>query len=323
MNDVSQRPPVRCPTCLSTETAHLRSYRATLPVGAKIFSGLSINTCRTCSASFAYPCPPESVLATYYATDYRAEDDVFRLTSEPGPWSGPSVRARSQIEFVRTRDKASNRQKMTSWLDLGAGYGCLLDEVKKHGAVRTGAVEHDEECRRRLRSNGHEIYDAMNNIGSGWDVISFSHLLEHLSEPRKFLEQIKELVSDKAYVFCEVPNDIRIEEAKNDAPHLIFFTARSLSSLFRTAGYEVLAVETCGARVQGKASPGFESLLRRVAIRLFHSPPAWLDRFVHRHFHYSKKDDRSWIRLLARRLPAALLNSNRLLTFSLPLAFSI
>jgi len=299
-NKLISRAQARCPICWSNASVSVRPYRAGLPNSAKVFSGLSIQTCPTCSASFADPFPSKEALEAYYATDYRAADSWHRLPSEPGQWSGAYVRARSQFEFVSHQTK-SLLKPIKSWLDIGAGYGCLLDEARRQGIETTAAIETDQHSRGRLRRRGHQNYNSLSKVKHKWDVISFSHFLEHLSSPPDFLQQIKDRLSDNGCVFCEVPNELHLQEAQNDAPHLVFFTLHSLSWLFHKIGFQVLTVQTCGKIIKGRGWDTWTDISRRIAMRLFHTPPAWFDRAIHPHYRYSDKDDRAWIRLLARK----------------------
>jgi len=278
----------------------VRPYRATLPRSAEAFAGLWVRRCRACSGCFADPPPEEEVLHRYYAADYRAEGSWHRLEREPGGWDGSVARARAQYEFV-LRQAALVRRPATiqSWLDIGAGYGFLLDEVRKGKIINTAAIELDEHSRARLARSGHGLYDALKQVQGTWDVVSFSHLLEHLPAPRRFLSEIKPLLSNTGYVFCEVPNETYLDEATNDAPHLQFFTTDCIAHLFASDGFEVLDVETCGRKWKRGRAEALGHLTRRLGMRLVTAPPRWLDRAVHPHFHYSQSG-RQWIRLLAR-----------------------
>jgi SAM-dependent methyltransferase len=240
-----------------------------------------------------------AILQEYYAKDYRGVGSWHRLEQEPGAWDGSLVRARAQHEFVlRQASLVHGMPAIESWLDVGAGYGCLLDEAKERGTGKTAAIEPDGHSSARLTRSGHDVFGALEQVPGSWDVISFSHLLEHLATPLNFLRQVRSLLSDKGYVFCEVPNEMHLDSATNDAPHLVFFTPACLASMFETGGFEVLAIQTCGRAWDSRWTDALRDLTRRVGMRLVASPPGWLDRAVHHHFHYSQ-DGRQWIRLLA------------------------
>lgn len=297
---MSQLRNICCPICLSYESVFARSYRAALPGNMEVFSGLSIRTCQECTGSFAYPFPRNEDLTSYYAKDYRAEGSPFRLLHECSQWEGRAVRARSQFQFVYPRRAfGGEAMRIRSWLDIGAGYGFLLDEVKKHGIRKTGAVEHDEHCAIRLKKSRHDVFETLSQVKGPWDVISFSHVLEHFPNPREFLCQVKNLLSDGGRVFCEVPNEPCLQKAKNDAPHLIFFKTPPLSRLFEDIGFKVISAQGCEKLFGGRMT-AFQQTIRRLSMKVFSRPPVWVDMALHPHFHYTRQSNRQWIRLLAQ-----------------------
>lgn len=290
--------PMTCPVCGSTATQTSRAYRAGLPRSESVFGPLSMLVCRECGVGFAAPCPTPQALDAYYAVDYRGEGAAHRQERDPGPWSGQQLRARSQFEFVQR--EAGSAAPLARWLDIGAGYGYLLDEARVRGIAVTAAIEPDHHSQARLREHQHQTFDSLADVEGKWDVISFSHVLEHVAQPQEFLGQVGGLLSAGGVVFCEVPNEVALDSATNDAPHLLFFTAPSLTRLFAACGFALLRVATCGEAVGGLGAAALP-LLRRLGQRAGFAPPRWADHALHAHFNYSKKDNGKWIRLLARR----------------------
>jgi len=292
----------RCPICLSNESLVVRPYRARLPRTTGVFVGLWIRRCTTCSACFAHPVPGADALRAFYAAEYRAEGSPHRVEREPGRWDGPWIRARAQYEFVLRHAAFDQVGRVPErWLDIGAGYAFLLDEVRGRGVGTTAGIEPEPHGRRRLTRSGHGAYGTLEDVKGRWDVVSLSHVLEHLPAPMRFLNEIAATLSDEGHVLCEVPNEAHLGDATNDAPHLVFFETRTLTHLFEACSYEVLAVQTCGRKREGGVwGATLRMLTRRVGMRLFAAPPRWLDRALHHHFHYSQSG-RQWIRLLARR----------------------
>jgi SAM-dependent methyltransferase len=279
--------PAACPVCLASNTTPLREYRSQhqLP----LFSQRGVFQCQDCGLGFAHPMPDQDSLNHYYAQDYRAIRN--RTVVSNHPWGAAAARARSQAAFIH------NAAQVTRCLDIGAGFGLLLDELKRQG-VTTAAVEPDLKAREHLRNQGHQLLDALDG---SWDLIAMSHLLEHVPQPREFLASVKQHLEQGAYVFCEVPNEARLIQAKDDVPHLLFFQAESLRRLFEACGFRVLALRSCGS-TWGRSSPldgSAGQIIRAAGARLFARPPAALDRLVFRHYRYSDHFDRKWLRLLA------------------------
>ena len=294
---VQQETALCCPICLGKETAAIRPYRSGLTPSLGPFADLSSRSCGQCSAAFACPLPEENELEAFYAESYRVERGQ-RSMPRPDAWDGGSVRARAQAAFVLEQLGSGG-----SWLDIGAGYGLLLDEARRRHVARTGAIEPDLYCGRQIQESGHHLYVSLSEVRSSWDVVSCSHVLEHLRNPREFLRTVRGLLSKQGIVFCEVPNETRLSESPQDLPHLHFFTQVSLMRLFQDSGMTILALSSCGPMAP---ESGWRKTMRegarRASQRLFRQPPSWIDRLVHPHFHYH--EDRSagaWLRLLARK----------------------
>ena len=77
-----------------------------------------------------------------------------------------------------------------------------------------------------------------------FDVISLTHLVEHVLDPQKLLQSIYQIINEKGYLVASVPNDmsqmqISLNEKKfykkdyfvRFPDHLHYFTAVSLKSL--------------------------------------------------------------------------------------------
>jgi len=94
---------------------------------------------------------------------------------------------------------------------------------------------------------------AFQDCGSGFDVIVFGDVLEHLHDPQGTLECVKGLLSPSGVVLVSVPNiahySVRLsllqgkfdytENGLLDRTHLRFFTMRSALRMFQQAGYYV------------------------------------------------------------------------------------
>jgi SAM-dependent methyltransferase len=292
-----QRTEIRCPVCLARETAVVRLYRTGQIPSLSPFADLSIRSCEHCHAAFACPFPEETALEAFYAASYRLERGQGSVPL-PNAWDGGSVRARAQVEFV-----LGHFNSVRSWLDIGAGHGLLLDEARRRHIARTGAIEPDIHCGWQIQEAGHHLYAGLSDVQSSWDVVSCSHVLEHLTNPRQFLKDVQGLLSEQGHVFCEVPNETHLSESPRDLPHLLFFTESTLIRLFRENGLRIIAVSSCGRKVpHNRWGTIMNEGFRRASQKLFRRPPHWIDRLIHPHFHYH--DDLSmgtWLRLLARK----------------------
>ncbi len=287
---------VSCPICGAQETAVVRPYRTGALTAHEAFSQLSVRKCGRCEAAFVDPLPGDAELAAYYAERYRAERGRPLAAEALGHWDGGAARARAQHAFV-----CRHARRRRSWLDVGAGYGLLLDEARHEGAV-TAAVEPDIRCGDCIISKRHALYRRLVEVPGRWDVVSCSHVLEHLTDPCRFLDQLRGLLDEDGYLFCEVPNETRLLEALSDLPHLLFFTETPLRRLFHNCGWEVSAIAGCGRVSEPRSwKTKLKDRVRRCSMKVATAPPRWIDRFVHPHFQYYERTELgAWLRVLAR-----------------------
>lgn len=230
-----------CPGCGATAAQSLREYRRRSD--HPLFEGRRVVSCRACILAYCDPQPDGKLVENYYLSG--AYDEGERGPLSASPWELFRLRGTAQYEYLSSCSAVPVR----SWLDLGAGYGMLLDEARKRGCRRTAAVEPTPLRYDVLREKGHLVFRDLTSVEGRWDVISFSHVLEHLTDPVNFLDGVRTRLADAGSVLCEVPNEIP-RHAKFDEPHLLFFNRRSLSHLFERSGFDVVCLESAGRKAR-------------------------------------------------------------------------
>ncbi|EKE15373.1 MAG: methyltransferase type 11 [uncultured bacterium] len=93
-------------------------------------------------------------------------------------------------------------------LDVGLGRGELLRDIKETGFDSVG-IDFDEKCvelgLQYAPCYQLDIYDVSQKFEKdSFDVVILSHILEHLENPKKALEEIKEVT--KKWIIISVPN---------------------------------------------------------------------------------------------------------------------
>ena len=82
--------------------------------------------------------------------------------------------------------------------------------------------------------------------GERYDVVTAFEVLEHLAEPRSFIQLLVNATSDQGQVFCTVPNwecgEVQTATRPDWTPpvHLGFFTRKSLGLLGESAGCRIV-----------------------------------------------------------------------------------
>jgi 2-polyprenyl-3-methyl-5-hydroxy-6-metoxy-1,4-benzoquinol methylase len=146
-------------------------------------------------------------------------------------------------------------------LDVGIGTGAFLTRARARGwhvagteisayAVKTGVA-------RGLDVVEGEIWEAALPAGA-FDVVTCWHVLEHVRDPRRVLEEACRVLRPGGWLFVATPNledrlfrlaywlvrrrPLRLFEPEDREVHLFHFSARTLAALVTLAGFSVSAV---------------------------------------------------------------------------------
>ncbi len=137
-------------------------------------------------------------------------------------------------------------------VELGAGKGEFAALLAEEGGCDVLAVDpgiHPERVPVPRRGQVTAVRDVFRpeHLGRGVDAVVCRHTLEHISDVTSFLQQVRRGVADGVPVLFELPDTSRVlrEAAFEDVywEHCSYFTAGSLSRLFRRCGFDVLGCE--------------------------------------------------------------------------------
>ena len=237
----------RCPLCQCTE------LHSIFPVRDHTVSGETFDVveCRNCTARFTQNVPdPESIGAYYRSEDYVSHTDttkglvhkLYRLV---------------RIKTLRSKRKlitAVTGKKTGSLLDIGAGTGAFLDEMKKQGWQVSG-LEPDPGARARAKSvygldldETERLYSIPDNT---FDAITMWHVLEHVHDLHGYLAKIHSIVKEGGWIFIAVPNFTSADAvaykqhwAAYDVPrHLYHFSPAAMKQLLAKHSLTVESVK--------------------------------------------------------------------------------
>ena len=132
-------------------------------------------------------------------------------------------------------------------LDIGCGNGRFLLEMKQLGWQAEG-VEFNDRAIEICHNNGLKVHKgdlkSANFPDDSFDLITARHLIEHVPEPDKFLEEVARILRPGGIVNIRTPNGNALGRIlfrkfwfANDIPrHLFLFTPKSLDKLARKYG---------------------------------------------------------------------------------------
>ena len=286
---------------VARDAADVRGYRVhpSVPQGACApFRELRLQWSAAWDLGCAAPQPTPDELESFYKGEYRRV--MGKARGVASYLESPNYRAqtRSQVDWVVAEVHGHGR-----WLDVGAGYGLLVREVADAlPAWSRLALEPDAEAQTDLGQVAEVLpcSDLAALDGGHFDVISCSHVLEHVADPLAYLGEARDRLRASGLLLLEVPNDDReaLTDAnrKSDLPHLWFFSRAGLERLVQAAGFSIVRSAELGLERPG-TPVGLGLRARRFLRRRFHGNLSLLDDPTW----YTEGVNRTDLRILARR----------------------
>ncbi len=223
-----------CPIC--------RAHTATWVASE---NGLQVVRCRGCSHQYVYPVPSPTFLEGLYQERYYQGADGAIGFADYG-----SLQSARWRMFGRHLDRIEGILRPGRVLDVGCATGDFLALARDRGWEALGV---DPSAARRqmlalgLPLVGTSIHDAGVDVQS-LDLVTFWDVLEHVPDPVFDLKQAGLLLRPGGFVAVTVPAADNLVARfsrrrwfgyKTAGEHLQFFTAASLRTAFREAGFQL------------------------------------------------------------------------------------
>lgn len=234
----------QCPVCAANDFGNVWKAKD-YTVSGELFD---IAVCRTCTLAFTQDVPDAGSIGPYY----KSENYISHSNTARGL-------VNSIYHTVRKRTLASKCKLIVSatgmkegrLLDVGSGTGAFVQEMKAHGWEVTG-LEPDEDARKVAMADYNVQLADINQFyqltPGSFDAITLWHVLEHVHELHPYVQQLRNLLTEKGKLFIAVPNytsnDARAYQqywAAFDVPrHLYHFSPASMQVLMQRNGMKVL-----------------------------------------------------------------------------------
>jgi SAM-dependent methyltransferase len=205
--------------------------------------------CIHCGLVFVDPLPESSLLAAHYDADYYAE------------WMGPQKEKRLRMWRRRLQTLEKHCPK-GSLLDVGCATGTFLELAQKNG-WGVGGTEVSpyaaSVARNLLKADifcGH-LTDAAYDEGF-YDVVTFWHVLEHLPDPMRYLQEARRILKPDGLLVVAVPNvndhimkiayrlakrrPLRLFSRDDRERHLFHFSVGTLRRYLAKTGFRCLHI---------------------------------------------------------------------------------
>jgi len=218
--------------------------------------------CQKCGLVFQSPRMTEGESAAFYADEYRLfqegslDPTARNITAQVG-------RAGALCDFIRTTIPTITRH-----LDIGCSSGSLLQLFQAKYHNQAVGVEPGEAHRAQAQEEGLTVYPSLDELswaGEGrFDLISMSHVLEHLPDPLGYLNHLREsILHADGWLLLEVPNLYAHDSF--EMAHLLAFSAHTLREVLRKSSFSIIKFEEHG-RPHSQLLPLYLTVLCRPAL---------------------------------------------------------
>jgi len=164
------------------------------------------------------------------------------------------------------------------FLDIGCATGMLLETMRARGWDVRGVDVCRESAVYGRRRRGVEIFpgtlDEAHLPDESFSAVHFSHLIEHVPDPRAFLGEVYRILAPDGYVVITTPNVdgfqarlFRQGWRSAIADHLVLFSRRTLGRLIAEAGFTILQTVTWGGLAVGTVPRFIKSPVDKLAKR--------------------------------------------------------
>jgi 2-polyprenyl-3-methyl-5-hydroxy-6-metoxy-1,4-benzoquinol methylase len=246
-----------------------------------VCEGFSFVKCKHCGLVQRNPQPDKNEILARYSSTYGNDYLSYELENEAAFLKLQQL-ALKDAGFIKLEKTLFATEKLRaetpSILDIGCATGSLLAALRDKGWRVTGveispsAIYAKNERKLDVRNIPLEENNFSDNY---FDVILASHLIEHLNEPKAFLEETYRILKDNGSIFITTPDisgfqsilfGSRWRSAIFD--HLYLFSRRTLSKMLKTVGFKVVSCHSWGGLAAGVAPKTVKRVADFLAKRL-------------------------------------------------------
>lgn len=233
--------------------------------------GFAFVRCCTCGHIYQNPQPVSGDLIDRYDEEYAAYE-----VANAGNFLDLMLKGLSDVAFFARIDALGIDRSL---LDIGCATGALLEHAARRGFRVQGVEVCEPAARYGTEHRGVPIavgtLDEVDLGSARFGAAHFSHVIEHVPEPREFLRSVRGLLVPGGLMVLVTPNTaglqprlFRSQWRSAIADHVHLFSRGNLERVLREEGFEVLQVQTWGGLGIGTAPRWIKAPVDRAAKRL-------------------------------------------------------
>lgn len=235
--------------------------------------GFAAVRCTDCGLLYCNPRPTAALIDAAVRSGAHGEEAQGLVVSARR--AGRKVRQYQRL-FRRMFDDVWSRGQPVSWLDVGAGYGEVLEAVTALAPAgsRIVGLEPMRPKAQQARARGLSIVEDYLRPGQpSVQIISLVDVFSHLPDFGRFLDDVRAVLEPGGQLFVETGNLADLT-SRADFPgelglpdHLVFAGEHHLRGYLERAGFEIV-------RWHSRRIDGFVNLAKNLAKKLLGRPSA-------------------------------------------------
>ncbi len=265
-----------CPLCGSSENSLFnRSTVQHLLVVNRI--------CDHCGLVFQSPRMTQGETDEFYKREYRRMNQ-----------GGQEKPLAKENEIQRQRATALRKivvmqvAEVIRHLEIGCSAGYLLKAVQEQYGCTSVGIEPGNAFRDHAVQQGFKVYPSLEalqeNKEERFDLISMSHVLEHITDPVAYLSELRRSwLTLNGWLFLEVPN--LYGHFSFEVAHLYSFSSHSLEQIIQKAGFRMVQLVKHG-QPRSRTLPLYLNILARPesivspSFSVIPEKHIWVKRFI-------------------------------------------
>lgn len=242
MNKIQKNTLRHCPICGEESGEILHTQNFVLPDGHPLAEGYDVVCCDRCGFVYADTTVSQKDYDIFYAKLSKYEDNKTSTGGADSPYDAQRLRGTAECiaEFLP--------DKNLRILDIGCANGGLLGYLKELGYSNLYGIDPSPACVENTNRNYGidasigSLFQLPQNIGK-FDVITLSHVLEHVQDLSGALNNLKNLLNQNGFLYVEVPDSERYLEFYVspfhyfDTEHINHFSLVFLDKLLKSSGF--------------------------------------------------------------------------------------
>jgi SAM-dependent methyltransferase len=240
----AQRP---CPVCGHGEAVVLHHQKFAIPDGHSLPSAYDVVACLRCGFVYADTAATQADYDRYYARFSKYEDQSVASGGGTTEWDA------RRLERTAADLAAQLPDRTAAVLDVGCANGGLLMVLKRLGFGDLAGLDPSGACVRYVQQQGIDatvggLFDHDPAREGRFDCVILSHVLEHVRDLGRAVDNMLGLLRPGGLLYVEVPDASRYADFfvvpyyYFDCEHINHFDEHSLRNLVEPRGCELVAV---------------------------------------------------------------------------------